>query len=155
MGPFSPDEIYAMLDRGEITGQDFAWADGLPDWQPLSSLPPPSESSTAPPPQSPSTESHPQTLLATVIGYAIGIALCVVGIIAQEAHRQYSAPVTVSPGAAEFIGSISAVAVVLPGLLIWHRYFKGRPGSIMGLIGFIGAGKEVAGFLGRVLISTL
>src|SRR5438552_2834767 len=38
MGPFSSEDIHAMLERGEITTQDFAWTDGLPDWQPLSSL---------------------------------------------------------------------------------------------------------------------
>ena len=47
IGPFSEDEIYAMLGRHEVTAQDLAWTEGLPDWQPLLKLLPPSESAAA------------------------------------------------------------------------------------------------------------
>jgi len=106
MGPFSPTEIYAMLDRGEITDSDFAWTDGLPGWQPLSSLLPPAAQPAAPPPAAPPSDNRARIIFPAVIRYAVGIALCVVAIIAQEAHRTYSAPVRVSPDTAGLIGAL-------------------------------------------------
>ncbi len=60
-GPFSQDDIYAMLDRREITPQDLAWTEGLPDWQPLSKLlPQQAKSAASPPPPPPVAVSVPQ-----------------------------------------------------------------------------------------------
>jgi hypothetical protein len=149
IGPFSPSQIYEMLDRNEVSERDFAWTEGLSGWQPLSTLLPPA----APPPTSPPSKKGMEIILAPALRYAIGLSLCVVGIIAQEAHRQYSAPVHTSPDTAGLIGGVCVAGLGISGFLIWHRYFKGRHGSIIGLIGLLGAGKEVGGFIARVLIS--
>jgi len=90
---------------------------------------------------------------AAVIRYAVGIALCVVAIVAQEVHRAYSAPVRVSPDTAGLIGGATVIACYIPAAIVWYKYFKGRHGSIMGLIGLIGFTQQVGGLLGRVFIS--
>lgn len=134
MGPFSSDDIYAMLERGEITDQDFAWIDGLPEWQPLSSLIPPAAkpAATPPPVPPPAKTARERTLFAAVCRYAIGISLCVLAIIAQDAHKNYSAPVRIAPETAGIIGGIMPVALYGAGLFVWYRYFKGHRGSIIG-----------------------
>jgi hypothetical protein len=153
MGPFSHSQIYEMLDRNEIGARDLAWTEGLSGWQPLSTLLPQAEKPAAPLPTSPPSKKRVQIILPAALRYAIGLSLCVVGIIAQEAHRQYSAPVHISPDAAGLIGGVCVAGLGISGFLIWYKYFKGRHGSIIGLIGLLGAGKEVGGFIARVLIS--
>ena len=59
-GPFSPEEITARLASGELRPTDLAWAEGRPDWCPLSAFPgivsatgtppPPPRATAAPPP---------------------------------------------------------------------------------------------------------
>ena len=38
LGPYSTEEVRARLAAGELRHADMAWHDGLPSWQPLSSL---------------------------------------------------------------------------------------------------------------------
>ena len=37
-GPFSEEEIQAQLARGELTPADYAWREGMADWQPLAEV---------------------------------------------------------------------------------------------------------------------
>lgn len=48
-GPFSQEQVQAMLSSGQLRGDELAWAEGQPDWVPLSTLIPP------PPPPIPNT----------------------------------------------------------------------------------------------------
>ncbi|MEP6699239.1 MAG: DUF4339 domain-containing protein, partial [Verrucomicrobiota bacterium] len=55
IGPFPPETVYELLDNGQITGDDLAWVEPMPEWLPLSELLPQEESqpSAAPVPVAP------------------------------------------------------------------------------------------------------
>ena len=55
-GPFTEEEIRAQLSRGELTAADFAWREGMAEWQPLATVialpttpPPPAQAARRPP----------------------------------------------------------------------------------------------------------
>ena len=48
LGVFAEQEVLAKLNRGELLPGDLAWTEGMANWQPLTSLFPPSNG--APPP---------------------------------------------------------------------------------------------------------
>lgn len=39
LGPYSVDQIKALVQQGKLAPQDYAWYDGLTDWVPISKLP--------------------------------------------------------------------------------------------------------------------
>src|ERR1700722_611376 len=60
VGPYSEEQIRAMVDTGDITKTEDAWYEGLPEWQPLNKLvkfdlnrkfPPPPKQTTSKPPE--------------------------------------------------------------------------------------------------------
>jgi len=51
-GPYSLEQVNSMLTAGRLSGDDLAWLEGSPEWQPLHSIPgvlrlPPRRSPTA------------------------------------------------------------------------------------------------------------
>ena len=77
-GPYSPEEVRARLAAGELRHTDMAWHDGLPSWQPLSSLAAAGGSGVPPLPSSPLPMQPyprpPETCPLAVASLVCGIA---------------------------------------------------------------------------------
>jgi hypothetical protein len=120
MGPFSHEQIYEMLDRGEITPSDLAWTEGLCGWQALSSLLAPREKST-PSHRSPSKRlTYRQDLII--------LAAAVVGAIISHHFDSMAAP-DASSYIAQIVGG-TLLLFVLAVLVAW--LVKG--GAIAGVV---------------------
>ncbi|MFD0893977.1 DUF2569 family protein [Luteolibacter ambystomatis] len=52
-GPFTREQVQAMLATGELRGDELAWTDGQADWVPLSTLVPVTRASADPAPYNP------------------------------------------------------------------------------------------------------
>lgn len=52
-GPFSKEQVQAMLATGELRGDELAWTEGQPDWVPLSTLITAEQPSATPAPYNP------------------------------------------------------------------------------------------------------
>ena len=65
-GPFSEAEIHDQLSRGDLTPADYAWREGMADWQPLAEVvvlptePPPVRPPAPEPPASRPVQSAPK-----------------------------------------------------------------------------------------------
>lgn len=66
-GPYDDEGVHTLLKDGAIKLDDFAWRDGLPNWQPLSSvLYPKSASGIFPPPPKDAPTPTPEPFLSPV-----------------------------------------------------------------------------------------
>lgn len=93
LGPVSEEELKAKISRGEVTGSDLVWREGMPEWRRVAAvreLAPPSElgprtSPSVPPAapyQTPQTVAVPASDASTAMGLAIASLVCgLIGII--------------------------------------------------------------------------
>lgn len=95
---------------------------------------------------------RPRSTAATVAVYLFGFLLLVIGFFAQEAADSIAFPRGVSPGAAGMIGGLSPTVIISAGLIAWYRWFRGRSGSAMMLVGFIALAKGGGALVARLLI---
>jgi uncharacterized RDD family membrane protein YckC len=76
LGPFPDSEVRARLRRGEFTGEDLGWHDGLPDWQPLATLFPDECGAPATPPplstHAPATAQPPRAARPSLVPASFG-----------------------------------------------------------------------------------
>jgi hypothetical protein len=84
--------------------------------------------------------------------YLLGLALLVIGFLAQQLADAITFPRGVSPDAAGVIGGVSAVVIICLCLVAWYAWFRGRSGSIMILIGFIALTKGAGALVARLLV---
>lgn len=64
-GPYTIDEIHAMLSSGEFTAEDLYWVEGMPGWEPLSKVAKSGTASSTPPPPPPTATPGGNTVTGT------------------------------------------------------------------------------------------
>jgi type II secretory pathway pseudopilin PulG len=76
-GPFSADQVRAMLAAGEITPETLAWQEGMSDWAAVASLlgPPPAPEPVLPPSPAPLPAPPPTPAAVTIVPATLPAAL--------------------------------------------------------------------------------
>jgi hypothetical protein len=158
-GPFSEEQVREMLTGGLASPSDLAWHDGLPDWQPIHTLPglpqpPPIPSSPPPLATSPGTVAQPVGPIGVggwlaffCVGLTILSPLFVIG--SMVASWSQSEPAFVSYPSIKTVllwenfGSIVLLIYgFVVGCMIWSGHPRGRNIArqflLIRLFGFIG-----------------
>ena len=126
LGPFSESEVREKLIRGELSGSDLGWFEGLPEWQTLFSLfpPPAAPPSMSPFPPAPAFRGQATGAAQKTSGAAIGSLICgilgfVTGVTALIAvilgHISLS---QIKQSAGRLGGHGSAIAGLVMGYLV-------------------------------------
>ena len=71
LGVFTQEEVLAKLSRGELLAGDFAWTEGMANWQPLASIFPPPGGAPPPMPSAPVDPALSMVLPINRSGWAI------------------------------------------------------------------------------------
>jgi type II secretory pathway pseudopilin PulG len=88
-GPLTLDQVKGLIRSGQISLSDLGWAEGMPEWKPLSSFPelqsvpnPPPIPIGAIPPPFPTTKTEPLAVWSMVLGIVAIVGCSVGGFVA-------------------------------------------------------------------------
>ena len=86
-GPFTGEQIQAMLRAGTITRDTLGWKEGLTTWSPLSGLLPASGMETPLPPPPPKSGSSMLGVTSFIVGLVTVVLWAVLFVVAGIAHN--------------------------------------------------------------------
>ncbi len=139
MGPYSAEEVRSRIARSELRATDFGWHEGLPSWQPLSSLLGLETPAQPPQPPIPSLPARYAGFWRRVIALVIDSLVCAVPAYAIGyvfGMGMYQQGIT-SKSDLETMGNVL-------GIIIWWLYFATMESSPpQGTLGKLAIGIKV------------
>lgn len=90
LGSFTAEELQAARGAGRFTGEELIWSEGMPEWQALDTVFPPSAPPTLPPAPGRSKRSKWLVIAGVAAAAVVGLGIVIVVVVAKVYKR--SAP---------------------------------------------------------------
>src|SRR5260370_19942266 len=96
-----------------------------------------------------------RTQAATALVYAVGLLLIIIGFFLQDAPKALHIPPGVSAVSAARIAAECATVLAVVEFGVWYKWFKGRTGSVVMLLGLIAVLRPLEALVAHILIVAL